>query len=89
MAELNRAYIEDHMVTANTPDSWARQLCVDVLNAALDQVGSESVRSVELPATFTVSPVEPPEGVVRSSCIRVCVSIGSGSQKCVHLNAWT
>jgi hypothetical protein len=89
MVELTSNYIEDHMVTTHTPDSWARQVCVDVLSAAIYQLGNKSSREVEIDAKFTVSSVEPPEGVVRSTCIKVCVSVGNGPQKCVHITAWT
>ena len=87
MVELIRNYIEDHMVALHTQNSWARQVCSDVLNAVIQQLGDKSALDLAVEGKFTVSPVVPPEGVERSTCIRVCASIGSGPQRCVHLQA--
>jgi hypothetical protein len=89
MVELTRKYIEDHMVGINTPESWAKQVSLDVLSAAIHELGGKSAHEVKLDAKFTVSPVEPPEGVVSAgSCIKVCLSIGSGPQRCYHINVY-
>ena len=87
MVELTRNYIEDHMVALHTQDLWARQVCADVLNAAINQLGDKSAKDLAVDGKFTVSPVVPPEGARRSTCIRVCVSIGGSREKCVHIQA--
>ena len=89
MVELTKSYIEDHMVALHTQDLWARQVCADVLNAAMQQLGDKPANNLAVDGKFSVSPIVPPEGVERSACIRVCVSVGDGPQRCVHIVAWT
>jgi hypothetical protein len=73
------------MVGINTLESWAKQVSLDVLSHAIHQLGGKSAHEAKVDAKFTVSPVEPPEGVAKASCLKVCVSIGDGPQRCVHL----
>ena len=90
MAELTTQYIEDHLVSVHTEESWARAITEMVLRAAITQLAAGSAEEVAIDVKFRVRAVEP-EVMTRSGstttvkCIKVCVDGGSGIMTCKHI----
>lgn len=78
-ATLTPEYIDQHMHSVHTPESWGRFLISSILNEAKKQAGNGDGSAVEIPVQFKVSTFEP------KGCIQICGGTG-GVSGCVHVN---
>jgi hypothetical protein len=76
---VSKKYLDDHKATLHTPESWARALAEQVMNAGIAKLGEKSAESVSVDAQFHVSAYEP------KGCIRICGVI-NGIYICYHVN---
>jgi hypothetical protein len=74
---LTAEYVQNHMRTVHTPDSWARAIAEQALQAAATAIGAKSVGEQTVDMQLKVSAFEP------AGCIRIC-GIVNGVQICYH-----
>jgi hypothetical protein len=75
---LTRAYIDDHIPEAHTPESFGRAIMAQALEAAKSLVPERGAESVSLDATIKVAPrltTDPAGRPVR--CVSICVVVGN------------
>ncbi|MEI4623936.1 hypothetical protein KFD70_27535 [Bacillus pfraonensis] len=77
MKKLDTEYIEQHLETVHTYESFGRSVCEGILSAALKRVKGNSEETIHLTSDITVRPTP-------RLCIQVCKMI-NGQHRTVHI----
>lgn len=77
MKKLDTEYIEQHLETVHTYESFGRSVCENILSATLKRVKENSEENIQLTADISVRPTT-------RLCIQVCKII-DGRHVTVHI----
>jgi hypothetical protein len=77
MAELSRAYIDQHLPGVQTYESFGRTIVDMALRAGIDQLGDREAPEADVASRVSLRPVDLPlrGEITVSGCIQVCVTI--------------
>lgn len=76
---ITSKYIMDHLKFIETMDSdWGKAIAKQILNEAIQKIGSNSADSVTVSLNFSVASYDP------QNCVKICAGDGHG-EVCTHI----